>query len=138
MEKSERFAGCLKELRMQAGLTQQQLAEKAGVGQRTISHLEQGVQEPVWSTLLALADALGVDCTAFLEEPAAEPPAGPGRPRKPAAESADQQPKRPRGRPRKAPAVAQMGQATEGQAGKQSGEEKPGKGKGHKREGKKE
>ena len=101
-DEASRFAGRLKEIRERAGLSQKQLAEQAGVGQRTISHLEQGVQEPVWSTLLAIAKALGVECTAFLEEPAARPETGRGRPPKAAAAPAEApKPKRPRGRPRK-------------------------------------
>jgi len=55
----------LKELREAAKLTQQQLADKAGVSQRAVSHWEQGLREPSWSNAKSLADALGVDCTAF-------------------------------------------------------------------------
>jgi hypothetical protein len=52
-----------------------------------------------WSNVLTLAEALGIDCTAFTQAPAERLPTGPGRPRKePAAPPA---PKRPRGRPRK-------------------------------------
>jgi transcriptional regulator with XRE-family HTH domain len=71
----------LKELRQQAGLTQSQLAEKAGVSTAGIANLEQGRHEPGWSTVLALAAALDVDCRAFQETPTAKP-AGRGRPRK--------------------------------------------------------
>jgi transcriptional regulator with XRE-family HTH domain len=66
------FALRLRSLRLAAGLTQKQLADKAGVGQRTISHLEQGVQEPVWPTALALAQALGVNCRAFVQRKGGE------------------------------------------------------------------
>jgi hypothetical protein len=58
-----------------------------------------GEREPGWFNVLALAEAVGVDCTAFTQEPAARPPSGPGRPRK-APEEAPA-PKRPRGRPRR-------------------------------------
>src|SRR5262245_39692409 len=78
---AEWFGKRLKELREQAGLTQQQLAERACVGQRTVSHLEQG-REPVWSTLLALSEALGVPCTAFLEKPQEQGKTPKGRPPK--------------------------------------------------------
>src|SRR4051794_26422612 len=94
-----RFAGRLKELREAAGLTQKQLAEKAGMGQRTVSALEQGLSDPIWSTAIALAKALGADLRAFLEEPSG-PPADPKRgrpPKAPAAPPADEAPKRPRG-----------------------------------------
>jgi hypothetical protein len=46
---------------------------------------------------VALAGALGVDCLAFLEEPAARPETGRGRPSAAAAEQAEApKPKRPR------------------------------------------
>src|SRR5262245_31821340 len=93
------FAGRLRELREAAGWTQEHLAERAGVKREAIARWEAGKREPGWSNVLALAEALGVDCTAFTQEPAGRPPAGPGRPRK-AAEEAPA-PKRPRGRPRK-------------------------------------
>ena len=32
-----------------------------------VAKLEQGVREPTWATVQALARALGVDCTAFQE-----------------------------------------------------------------------
>jgi transcriptional regulator with XRE-family HTH domain len=76
------FGVRLRELREQAGLTQQQLANAAGLHRFGIAKLEQGVREPSWATVKALCDALGVDCTAFTQEPADREPAGPGRPRK--------------------------------------------------------
>jgi DNA-binding XRE family transcriptional regulator len=65
------FAGRLKELRAATGLTQQQLAEKAGVALRTVSSLEQGAYDATWPTVRALAQALGVTCMAFDQKPAA-------------------------------------------------------------------
>jgi putative transcriptional regulator len=84
------FAQRLKALREAAGLTQAQLAERAGLYSFSVAKLEQGVQEPTWPTVLALAKALGVNCLAFCpesapSEPSAETPKrGPGRPKKPA------------------------------------------------------
>jgi transcriptional regulator with XRE-family HTH domain len=75
----------LKQLRSRANLTQAALAARAGIGQRTISHLEQGQTEPVWSTVLALAKALGVTCDTLAAPPEGdnEPvKPGPGRPRR--------------------------------------------------------
>ena len=67
-----------------------------------VNKLEQGVNKPSWESVVALAAAPGVDCRAFLEEPAARPEAKPGRPPKPATEPGETPaPKRPRGRPRK-------------------------------------
>jgi transcriptional regulator with XRE-family HTH domain len=83
-ERPTGFAGKLKELRESAGLTQQQLAERAGFHGFTVAKLEQGVQEPTWPTVLDLAGALGVSVSAFVAE-SRSPPApkrGPGRPRK--------------------------------------------------------
>jgi hypothetical protein len=48
--------------------------------------------------MLALAEALGVNCLAFQQPPAPRPETGPGRPRKAEEPPA---PKKPRGRPRK-------------------------------------
>lgn len=63
------FAARLKELREEAGITQEQLAAKAGLSKDGISHLEQGRRIPSWETVLQLATALGVDCRAFSEAP---------------------------------------------------------------------
>jgi transcriptional regulator with XRE-family HTH domain len=78
---ADRFSGRLKELREQAGLSQKGLAERAGLAQSAIGHLEQGLRRPTWETVLALANVLGVSCEAFTEQPAERPPAAPGRPR---------------------------------------------------------
>jgi DNA-binding XRE family transcriptional regulator len=82
---SSGFASRLKELREAAGLSQGQLAEKAGCHRFTVAKLEQGRQEPAWPLVLAIADALGVDCNAFTEPPDATP-AKRGRPKKEKAE----------------------------------------------------
>src|SRR3954462_15071892 len=75
------FGGRLKELRTRAGLTQPQLADRAGVSKATVADLEQGRYEPSWPMLLALAGALGAALDDFRCGPAA-PRAGRGRPRK--------------------------------------------------------
>jgi transcriptional regulator with XRE-family HTH domain len=76
------FAGRLRELREAAGLTQEQLAVRAGVKREAVARWERGAREPAWGNVLALAQALGVSCQAFTTEPAAKPPGTPGRPRK--------------------------------------------------------
>jgi transcriptional regulator with XRE-family HTH domain len=82
------FAGRLKELRQKARMTQPQLAEKAGLSKAGIAHLEQGLREPSWTTVQALAAALGVDCLAFKAAPAAGTKAARrGRPSKNAAKT---------------------------------------------------
>jgi transcriptional regulator with XRE-family HTH domain len=75
------FGGRLKELRSRAGLTQPQLAERAGVSKATVADLEQGRYEPSWPMVLALAGALGVPLEDLRAGPSA-PRAGRGRPRK--------------------------------------------------------
>jgi transcriptional regulator with XRE-family HTH domain len=94
------FAGRLRAVREQAGLSQRQLADRAGCNVFTLSKLERGTQEPAWPLVLALARALGVDCTAFQptgEEPAEKPARPRGRPRKGAAEEDKPAPRRKRG-----------------------------------------
>jgi transcriptional regulator with XRE-family HTH domain len=80
------FAGRLRELRDAAGLTQQQLADKAGLAVGVIRKLERREHRPTWETVLTLCQALGVTCEAFTQEPAERPPATPGRPKKQADE----------------------------------------------------
>ena len=75
----------IREVRTKLGLTQAQLAEKAGMHKLGVAKLEQNLREPAWSTVQALAAALMVRCPEF-EEPTSNGPA------------------RARGRPRKAPA----------------------------------
>jgi DNA-binding XRE family transcriptional regulator len=80
---AEWFAGRMKELREQAGLTQQQLADKAGLKIGGVRDLEQGRRSPAWETVLAVAGALGVEVTAFTEPPLkSQTPRQRGRPRK--------------------------------------------------------
>jgi transcriptional regulator with XRE-family HTH domain len=86
--KAEWFQGRLRELREAAGLSRQQLADKAGMKLGGIRNLEQGVRLPTWDTVLSLCKALGVKCDAFTEEPADLPPLQAGRPKKQAEEPA--------------------------------------------------
>ena len=58
------MASSLKEFRQSAGLTQRELAEKAGVNVRQIQKYESGeyaLENMTAKTLLAISDALGVD-----------------------------------------------------------------------------
>src|SRR5262245_45294925 len=86
MDQPTGFAGRLKALREGAGLSQRQLAERVGLNPFTVAKLEQGLQEPGWPVVLALAGALGVGVQAFIpkegETGAAPPKRGPGRPAK--------------------------------------------------------
>lgn len=59
------FGVRLKLLRNAAGLTQTQLGEACDMTHQAIARLERGENEPNWPTVLKLADALGVDVSAF-------------------------------------------------------------------------
>jgi transcriptional regulator with XRE-family HTH domain len=76
------FGARLARLRESRGWTQRQLAERADCASNTVSELERGEQEPAWPLDLALAKALGVDCTAFTVEALASGQQK-GRPRPP-------------------------------------------------------
>jgi tetratricopeptide (TPR) repeat protein/transcriptional regulator with XRE-family HTH domain len=60
--RSSSFADLLRRQRESAGLTQAELAVKAGLGQRTVSNLERGInRSPYLNTIRLLADALGLN-----------------------------------------------------------------------------
>lgn len=50
----------VRQLREQRGITQERLAQDAGVTTGTVSLLERGQSNPAWGTVAALADGLGV------------------------------------------------------------------------------
>lgn len=65
------MASSLKEFRQSAGLTQRELAEKAGVNVRQIQKYESGeyaLENMTAKTLLAISDALGVDPHAIIQQ----------------------------------------------------------------------
>ena len=75
------FAGLLRQLRAEAGLTQEELAEAAGLSPRSVSDLERGIHRTARKdTALLLAGALG------LAEPARVPFVAAARGRGPTAE----------------------------------------------------
>jgi len=55
------FGDMLKNYRLAAGLTQEGLAERAGVSARNIQNLERGENKPLKDTARRLAEALGLD-----------------------------------------------------------------------------
>ncbi len=60
-----RLGPLLKQLRMAAGLTQEELAERSGISARTVSDLERGVRHAVYAdTARRLATALALEATA--------------------------------------------------------------------------
>ena len=76
------FAGRLKSLRAAAGLTQADLAERAGLHVGAVFKIEQGRREPAWTTVLALAKALGVSLRGV--HPDRHPRGAPAAPPRPA------------------------------------------------------
>ena len=71
------FGPVLKELREKAGMTQERLAEKAGVPVATIRDLEQERRtDPVWSTICKLATGLEVDLNTLAQAAPAPREAG--------------------------------------------------------------
>ena len=82
------FKDVLKALRTKAGLTQEQLALKAGIPLSSLRGHEQGQRVPSWASVVKLAHALGVptDDFAGCDEVRREndpPPPSPKPPRKP-------------------------------------------------------
>jgi transcriptional regulator with XRE-family HTH domain len=84
-QEHEHFGERLRELRVEKGWTQADLAERAGVSQRAITQWERSLRQPTWANVIALAGALGVATDAFRTEPAQSAPEKrkAGRPRKP-------------------------------------------------------
>ncbi|HKG26955.1 MAG TPA: helix-turn-helix transcriptional regulator, partial [Thermomicrobiales bacterium] len=61
-ESRDTFADALKRLRLAAGLTQEALAERAGISAKAVSDLERGFgRSPRLTTVTLLADALRLD-----------------------------------------------------------------------------
>lgn len=57
----------LKELRINNGLTQQELADRVGVKRQTISNIECGINSPSIALSKKLAKVLGAEWTDFFE-----------------------------------------------------------------------
>ena len=56
----------IKEVRQTKGLTQEQLAERAGVSPSYISVIERGIKSPQLDTFVPVCNALGVSADALL------------------------------------------------------------------------
>jgi transcriptional regulator with XRE-family HTH domain len=103
MARAEGFGGRLRELRESARLTQAELAEKAELTREGVAQLETGRRKPAWETVLALCEALGVECTAFCQAPAGRLEPQRGRPRKAPPEEAPAVGQGAKRRPRRRP-----------------------------------
>jgi transcriptional regulator with XRE-family HTH domain len=60
-----KFKDVLRDLRKQAGMTQEELAKKAGVPLPSLRGHEQGQRIPSWASVVKLAKALSVSTDAF-------------------------------------------------------------------------
>lgn len=67
------FKDMLKYLRSRSGLSQQELADKLGLGKSTISMYEVGKREPDFETLEKIADFFNVDMNFLLGKTSDEP-----------------------------------------------------------------
>jgi transcriptional regulator with XRE-family HTH domain len=73
------FRNALKQFREREGLTQEALAQQAGMSVGTVRNYEQGIRLPTFPQVVKLATALGVSCMDFARcedvttEPAPEP-----------------------------------------------------------------
>lgn len=64
---SKKFGTFLKSLRMEKGLTQEQLAEKCGVSNRAVSRWETGINMPDLDILIQLSEDYGVTIRELLD-----------------------------------------------------------------------
>ncbi|MBI2058334.1 MAG: helix-turn-helix transcriptional regulator [Nitrospirae bacterium] len=66
----------LRRLRLELGLTQEQLARRAGMARPSLTRVERGQKDLTVSSLLRLSQALGMDPARFFEEAPAPKPLG--------------------------------------------------------------
>jgi transcriptional regulator with XRE-family HTH domain len=59
------FGEMLRGLREERAMSQQSLADAAGISQIAISFYELGKREPGWNAVVKMCKALGVECTVF-------------------------------------------------------------------------
>lgn len=62
------YAETLKHKRLQAGLSQTRLAEKAGVSLRYVAALEAGSYQPTITVMLAVAQAVGLTLAEMMDD----------------------------------------------------------------------
>lgn len=74
---SEKFQDRLRKARQDKGMSQSELAERAGFQPSAISHFETGTRAPSFDNLRKLADALGVSIDYLLGRQAESTAAGP-------------------------------------------------------------
>lgn len=67
MPLNDSFASVLKKLRVQKGLSQEELAFKANLHRTYISQLERGLKSPTLNTISILAEVLDISLTQFVK-----------------------------------------------------------------------
>lgn len=70
------FGGLLRQFREEAGLTQEQLSETAGITPLTLHRYETDQRSPQWEVVLVLATALGKMPNDFIPQGEPERPKG--------------------------------------------------------------
>jgi transcriptional regulator with XRE-family HTH domain len=63
----DRFAAKVKQARREAGLTQEAVSDASGIHVTEVSRIERGLRDPRVSTMLRLADALGVNASDLVD-----------------------------------------------------------------------
>lgn len=86
------LAANLRRLRVRDGLTQEELAERAGLGAVHVRNIERGVENVTLATLVALSDAFDVPPGQLLRKAVLQP-LRPGRPPSRASSPRKQPPK---------------------------------------------
>lgn len=64
---SQRLTALIRTLRKERGLSQDALAERAGLHRNSISLIERGESQPTVDTLFRLADGLGISAVELVE-----------------------------------------------------------------------
>lgn len=64
---SQRLTALIRTLRKERGLSQETLAERAGLHRNSISLIERGESQPTVDTLFRLADGLGISAVELVE-----------------------------------------------------------------------
>jgi len=66
------FGGVLQRHRRRAALTEEELAFRAGIDRTFVSRLERGIRQPTITTLIGLAEAMGISATELVKDTEAE------------------------------------------------------------------
>jgi transcriptional regulator with XRE-family HTH domain len=73
------FGEKLRQLREDAKMNQEELAERAGTSRVTVARLETGARYPGWDMVRQLCKAIGVRCTEFEDCVGADQPEPPAK-----------------------------------------------------------